>query len=83
MYNHQQANLHDAILMILSDLCALEQNMEKANTADLQRQIRRVANELSDFLPEIEAYGELEEKIARMEKRIRILGLQRGEDFEQ
>ena len=74
-------SVHDMLFLLLSDMIALERNVAQLRPQQIQRQLRRLSSQLSDMLPDVEEFDQLDEKISQLEKRIRIIGLSQGEDL--
>lgn len=78
MNDRSTPSLHDVFLMLLSDVIALEGKISHMRPQQVQRQLRTLAAEMSEFLPEVEAFDKIQDKVTELERRVRILGLGRG-----
>jgi polyhydroxyalkanoate synthesis regulator phasin len=78
MNDRGNTSLHDVFMMMLSDMVALERNMPHMQPTQVKRQIRSIASQMSEYLPEVEEFDQIQGKVMELERRVRILGLGRG-----
>ncbi len=77
MKDRGNPSLHDVFMIMLSDMMALERNMSHMQPTQVKRQLRSIAGQMSDYLPEVEEFDQIQDKVIELERRVRILGLGR------
>lgn len=75
MNDRENPSLHDVFLMMLSDIVALEGNMSHLEPTQVKGQLRSLAHQMSEYLPEVEEFDQIQGKVTELERRVKILGL--------